>query len=73
MLITRHNDQPGVIAAVSSILAKKQINISSMQLGIVNGGSKAMGIMSISVPLDKEAIDEISEIDAISKVMQVSL
>jgi D-3-phosphoglycerate dehydrogenase len=73
MLITRHNDQPGVIAAVSSILAKQQINISSMQLGIVNEGGKAVGIMSISIPLDKSTMDEISKLDAINKVMQVSL
>lgn len=73
ILITRHKDEPGVIAGVSSILAKQKINISSMQLGIVNEGSKAIGIMGVSVTLDKNTIDEISKIDAISKVMQVSL
>ena len=73
LLITRHKDEPGVVAAISSILAKQQINISSMQLGIVNGGNNAVAILEISVPLDKDAMQELSEIKAISKVMQVSL
>jgi D-3-phosphoglycerate dehydrogenase len=73
MLITRHRDQPGVVAAISSILAKQHINISSMQVGVVNGGDKAIAILGISVPLDKATMQEISGIEAISQVMQVSL
>jgi D-3-phosphoglycerate dehydrogenase len=73
MLVTSHNDTPGVVAAISTILAKKEINISSMQLGVVNGGNKAVAMIGISIPLDSEAIHELSELDAINKVMQVSL
>ena len=34
MLITEHNDSPGVISAISSILGEANINISRMQVGV---------------------------------------
>ncbi|MEX2352755.1 MAG: phosphoglycerate dehydrogenase [Gammaproteobacteria bacterium] len=72
LLLTRHKDQPGVIAAISAILAKRQINISSMQVGNVNG-EDAVAILGISSPVDQEALQEIAEIEPINKTTQVSL
>ena len=73
LLLTRHMDRPGVVAAVSSILAKNQINISSMQLGNVNGTDHAVAILGISAPLDNTMMKAIAEIKAINKAIQVSL
>ena len=42
LLVTRHNDQPGVIAAMSNLLAGERINISRMQLGIVSGVTRRL-------------------------------
>lgn len=72
LLLTRHKDQPGVIAAISSILAKRQINISSMQVGNVNSAD-AVAILGISTPVDEKTLQEIGKVDPISKVTQVSL
>ena len=72
LLLTRHKDQPGVVAAVSSVLAKRQINISSMQVGNVNGAD-AVAILGISMPLDEATLKELAGISSISQVMQVSL
>ena len=73
LLITQHKDQPGVVADISNILAKREINISSMQMGVVKGGSKALAMLEISIPLDQQTMAELSKIKAISKVLQVSL
>ena len=73
LLVTRHNDQPGVIAAISNLLAGEQINISRMQLGIVSGSNKAIAVIGVSTALQDELMDELAEIEAITKVMQVSL
>lgn len=73
LLLTRHRDQPGVIAAITSLLAEHQINISRMQLGIVNSGGKAIAIMCISTPLENDLLQQVAEIGAISKVTQVSI
>ncbi|MFQ5659370.1 MAG: phosphoglycerate dehydrogenase [Gammaproteobacteria bacterium] len=73
LLLTRHRDQPGVIAAISSLLAEHHVNISRMQLGIVNGSDKAVAVLGISGPLENDLMHKLENIDAISKVMQVSL
>ena len=73
LLITRHKDQPGVVAAISTILADEQINISRMQLGGVNGSERAVAVIEISKPLSDEQMQALEKIEAITKVMQVSL
>ena len=73
LLLTRHKDRPGVVAGVSSILARHKINISRMQLGIVNESDTAIAIMAVSTPPEAELIKEIAGLDAVDKVMQVTL
>ena len=73
LLITRHRDQPGVVAAISKLLADDQINISRMQLGGVNGDNRAVAVIEISRPLNKEQLKKIEAIEPIIKLMQVSL
>jgi len=73
LLVTRHNDQPGVIAAISNLLADERINISRMQLGIVSGSDKAIAVIGVSTPLNEELMNGLAQIEAINKVMQVSL
>lgn len=73
LLITRHRDQPGVVAAISKILADDNINISRMQLGGVNGENRAIAVIEVSEPLTKGQMQEIEAIEPIIKLMQVSL
>ena len=73
LLVTRHNDQPGVIAAISNLLARERINISRMQLGIVSGSNKAVAVIGVSTALTDTLMAELAETGAINKVMQVSL
>ena len=73
LLVTRHNDQPGVIAAISNLLAGERINISRMQLGIVSGSNKAVAVIGVSTALKDELMGGLAEIEAINKVMQVTL
>lgn len=72
LLLTRHRDQPGVVAAISSVLAKRKINISSMQVGNVNGAD-AVAILGISTAVDAATLKELTEIEPVSHVTQVSL
>ena len=73
LLVTRHNDQPGVVAAISNLLAGERINISRMQLGIVSGSDKAVAVIGVSTPLNHGLMQELAQIEAINKVIQVSV
>jgi len=73
LLMTRHEDQPGVIAAISTLLANQNINISRMQLGIVPDSHKAVAVLCISEILNESSIQQLLELSAINKVLQITL
>ena len=70
LLITRHNNQPGVIAALGSILGNAGINISRMQVG---QAEQAIAVIGISEPLTEEILTAICEVPAIVEAIQVEL
>jgi D-3-phosphoglycerate dehydrogenase len=47
MLITRHQDQPGVVGAVGTALATAGINISSLELSRLSAAGEAMMVVSV--------------------------
>jgi len=73
LLLSRHRDQPGVIAAITGLLAEEHINISRMHLGIVTGSDKAVAVIGVSATLEDELMEALTKIDPITKVMQVNL
>lgn len=74
-LFTRHSDQPGVVAALGSILAREGINISRMHVGVdANGGSaQAIALISISAPLSETALSEVKALPAIGQAVTFAL
>jgi D-3-phosphoglycerate dehydrogenase len=73
MLFTRHNDRPGVVGALGSILGRENINISRMQVGNANDKSEAIALIGISTPLSERALAEIQALTAIRQVVQFTL
>lgn len=73
LLVTRHEDRPGVIAALGGVLAKENINISRMQVGLANEQNEAMAVISVSEPLDSSLIDRVCDIPEVHSVTQIVL
>jgi D-3-phosphoglycerate dehydrogenase len=73
MLFTRHDDRPGVVGALGSILGRQNINISRMQVGNASGKSEAIALIGISASLSEGAIAEIQTLPAILQVVQFTL
>ncbi len=73
LLLSRHKDQPGVIAAITGLLAEAQINISRMHLGIAAGSDKAVAVIGVSTTLEDKLMAALTKIDPVSKVVQVNL
>jgi D-3-phosphoglycerate dehydrogenase / 2-oxoglutarate reductase len=73
LLITRHDDRPGVIGALGNLLGQEHINISWMQVGITSPESQAMAVIGISSPLSPELLHQVEAIPAVHRVYQVSL
>jgi D-3-phosphoglycerate dehydrogenase len=72
LLLTRHADQPGVIGAIGAILGKRGINISRMQVGVANGTQLAIAVLGVSEALDAATMEELRQIPAMTRVLQIA-
>ena len=73
LLITRHEDKPGVIAALGSVLGNANINISRMQVGMADNNQVAMAVISVSAPLPEDVMAGVCDIPAVQQATQVVL
>lgn len=73
LLITRHHDKPGVIAAISSILGASNINITRMQVSIADEKQSAMMVISVSDPLTDAVIKAVCDVPAVHSARQIVL
>ncbi len=73
LLLTQHDDRPGVVGALGQLLARENVNISRRQVGIAPNETTAIAIIGISSPLTQETLREIEDIPAIEKVCQITL
>ncbi|MHC5066209.1 MAG: phosphoglycerate dehydrogenase [Planctomycetota bacterium] len=66
LLVTIHEDVPGVLGRIGSILGAREINIARMQLGTPSSGEpRALGIWNLDRSLDTDCLDEILALDPI--------
>jgi len=73
LIFTRHDDQPGVVGALGSILGRENINISRMQIGIAEGRAEAIALIGVSAPLSPKVLEEVRAIPAIRQAIQIQL
>ena len=73
LLITKHADEPGVVGKIGEALGKEDINISRMQVGVAEDTQLAIAILDISGSLSSAALENVSKIGAVEKVLQVLL
>jgi D-3-phosphoglycerate dehydrogenase len=73
LLVTRHDDRPGIIGALGSSIAAAGINISRMQLGLADDGKSALAVLCVGEALGEEALEAVQGIDGIQDVRQVEV
>ena len=73
MLFTTHTDQPGMVAAVASILGKENINISTMGVGRLGVREDAIMVMTLDDPLSQDIVNLIAEQKGVYSAHFVSL
>lgn len=71
-LITLHNDQPGIIAQVTTIMAIGHINVSNMKVFRSAKNANAVMIVNTDSPVPDEMVRLISNISAIDSVITLS-
>jgi D-3-phosphoglycerate dehydrogenase len=68
MVVIRNDDRPGVIAAVSSIIAEAGVNISDLDVGLSPSGESAMMVLATNRPLTPEIEERLRAADGIKSV-----
>lgn len=67
-LLVLHEDRYGMIAAVSNVLTKYQINIGHMEVSRRERGSEALMVIEVDSPISEEAVEEINQIPHVLNV-----
>ncbi len=73
LLMTRHQDKPGVMGTLGTLLGSAGVNISRMQLGIVPDTDRAIAIFQTAHSVSEEMLQQIRTLPAIDKALQIEL
>jgi D-3-phosphoglycerate dehydrogenase / 2-oxoglutarate reductase len=73
MVIYSNIDRPGMLAAVSSAFAGRNINIASLSLGREKKDKRAVTVVTVDRKLTPEEVAEINKIEGVEKVRYISL
>lgn len=71
-LIIRHNDERGVIAYVSTVLAQNDVNIATMTVLRTKKGDDASMVIECDSPINDNIIKQIKQISSITDAMYVA-
>ncbi|NMB44790.1 MAG: phosphoglycerate dehydrogenase [Firmicutes bacterium] len=71
MLVAPHQDRPGIIGKVGTILGQASINIATMQVGRKKQGGPAVMVLGTDAALPSDVLQAICQIDGIYGARQV--
>ncbi len=73
LLYIKHQDVPGMIGKVGSLLGDYQINIGTMQVGRTEVGGEAIMVLTLDKSLSAEVIRELTQIDGLEEAQELEL
>ncbi|ANE47995.1 D-3-phosphoglycerate dehydrogenase [Paenibacillus swuensis] len=73
LLIISHNDKPGIIGRVGTLLGVNDVNIATMQVGRDNVGGAAIMVLTVDKPIPKEVLEQLGELPEIIKLKAIVL
>lgn len=67
MLYTTNEDKPGVIAALTGLLAQERINIGAFHLGRNEPGGDAIALIELDAPIDKATVEKVRGLPLVTR------
>ncbi|TVX92855.1 phosphoglycerate dehydrogenase [Paenibacillus agilis] len=71
LLLVKHNDKPGMIGSVGTLLGNNDINIATMQVGRKIVGGSAIMVLSVDRAVPKEVIEQLKTTPQINKAKEI--
>ena len=72
-LVSRHEDRPGLVGRVGTILGEHDVNIASMQVGRDSPRGSAMMILTVDDPVESDVLKRLREVSGMSDLRYVEL
>jgi D-3-phosphoglycerate dehydrogenase len=73
LIVTHHDDRPGVISQISSVLGNANINITRMQVSTADVKDQAMAVISVSEPVSETIMQQIRGLTPVKMATQINL
>ncbi|MDQ1909455.1 phosphoglycerate dehydrogenase [Paenibacillus sp. GD4] len=73
LLLISHNDRPGIIGKVGTLLGSNDVNIATMQVGRKVVGGSAIMVLTTDKQTPKPVIDQLTQLPEIDHVRELSL
>ncbi len=71
LLFTEHQDRPGIIGRVGTLLGTNQVNIAGMHVGREQVGGRAIMILQVDDPIAPELLSQIQAMDGVESARVV--
>ena len=72
-LVSRHEDRPGLVGRVGTILGEHDVNIARMQVGRDSPRGSAMMILTVDDPVESDVLKRLREVSGMSDLRYVEL
>ncbi|XVJ50955.1 MAG: phosphoglycerate dehydrogenase [Vampirovibrio sp.] len=73
MLMVPHEDKPGMIAQIGTILGNANINISALQVGKSGDGDKSIMLFNLDSPVEQEVLSQLGQVKGCYTAKALSL
>ncbi|QHW30220.1 phosphoglycerate dehydrogenase [Paenibacillus rhizovicinus] len=73
LILISHNDKPGIIGSVGTLLGNSGVNIAAMQVGRELQGGAAIMVLTVDKAVSKEVITELVKLSEINKAKEITL
>lgn len=70
-ILVIHHDQFGVISAVTTVMAKNQINISHMEVSRKEKGKTALMVIEVDQKIDDHILEEIKNLPNVTQIIKM--
>lgn len=71
LIFISHNDKPGIIGNVGTLLGQNGVNIASMQVGRKLVGGEAIMVLTVDKAVTKEVLDDLTKLSELNKALQI--
>ncbi|MFD2115995.1 phosphoglycerate dehydrogenase [Paenibacillus yanchengensis] len=73
LILISHNDKPGLIGNVGTLLGSNNVNIATMQVGRKLAGGQAIMVLGVDKPTPKEVLKQLTEIADLNIAKEITL